>query len=52
MSDNYLEAQKWWDVGVAEVQQARKNSKNFATQKSPAKNVIIFLGDGMGISTV
>ncbi|XP_052819506.1 alkaline phosphatase-like isoform X2 [Mya arenaria] len=40
--------QYWNDLGKADINKARKLKPNIGV----AKNVIIFLGDGMGISTV
>lgn len=40
--------QEWFIAGQRAVQQAQRLTKNSA----PAKNVILFIGDGMGISTL
>lgn len=39
--------QEWFTAGQRTVQEAKRLTKNSA----PAKNVILFVGDGMGIST-
>ena len=40
--------QEWFTAGQRAVQAAKRLTKNSA----PAKNVILFVGDGMGISTL
>jgi alkaline phosphatase len=40
--------QEWFTAGQRAVQQAQRLTKN----RAPAKNVILFIGDGMGISTI
>ncbi|MFA6041446.1 MAG: alkaline phosphatase [Methylophilus sp.] len=42
------DAQTWRDKGEAALQAAKKIRPN----TKPAKNIILFLGDGMGISTI
>jgi len=38
----------WNDLGLRDIERARQNVPNVAV----AKHVILFLGDGMGLSTV
>src|SRR5215211_1783300 len=40
--------QEWFTAGQRAAQQAQRLTRNSA----PAKNVILFVGDGMGISTI
>ena len=45
----YFPAPDYWnDLGLRDIERARQNVPNVAV----AKHVILFLGDGMGISTV
>ncbi|MDO5638365.1 MAG: alkaline phosphatase [Neisseria sp.] len=45
-------SQPWFADGQARVQQAVENAKRANIKAGKAKNVILFVGDGMGISTV
>ncbi|WP_077339291.1 alkaline phosphatase [Pseudocolwellia agarivorans] len=42
----------WYTAGAAQVKTAKMQSKNIENTRGKAKNVILFVGDGMGISTV
>lgn len=48
ISDDRTAANAWWQSG----QEALKTRKALTLNKNRAKNVILFIGDGMGISTV
>jgi alkaline phosphatase len=43
-------ANVWYEAGVAYVE--KKDLESFITSRGAAKNVILFVGDGMGVSTV
>ncbi len=43
-------ANVWYEEGVAYVE--KKDLEQFITSRGSAKNVILFVGDGMGVSTV
>lgn len=42
----------WYEQGYNSVAQAKINAKSIVNSRGKAKNVILFVGDGMGISTV
>jgi alkaline phosphatase len=42
----------WYEQGQSVVEQAELNAKSLINTRGKAKNVILFVGDGMGISTV
>ena len=41
----------WYDLGEKAIAD-KLNQKSFSTNRGTAKNIILFIGDGMGISTV
>lgn len=43
---------QWSTTGSEQVIQAKINSVNINNNKGAAKNIILFIGDGMGVSTV
>lgn len=43
-----VEQRTWYDMGIQEL----RDSIKFKRNKKQAKNVILFVGDGMGLSTV
>ncbi len=45
-------SQAWFQDGQTRVQQALENAKRANIKAGKAKNIILFVGDGMGISTV
>lgn len=45
-------SQAWFQDGQTRVQQAVENAKRANIKAGKAKNIILFVGDGMGISTV
>ncbi len=44
-------AQVWYDLGEKAIAD-KLNQKSFSTKRGAAKNIILFIGDGMGVSTV
>jgi alkaline phosphatase len=42
----------WYEQGQSVVNQAELNAKSLVNTRGKAKNIILFVGDGMGISTV
>jgi alkaline phosphatase len=42
----------WYEQGQSVLAQAALNSQSLVNTKGKAKNIILFVGDGMGISTV
>ena len=42
----------WYTAGVAQVDSAKAQAKAIENIRGKAKNVILFVGDGMGVSTV
>ena len=42
----------WYDNGVQQLQQAQMKAAKIRNHQGAAKNVILFVGDGMGISTI
>lgn len=42
----------WYEQGQQVLAQAKVNRQTIATSRGKAKNVILFVGDGMGLSTV
>lgn len=55
MSGTALEATTsslWYEQGQSVLAQAKLNHQKIATTNGKAKNVILFVGDGMGLSTV
>lgn len=42
----------WQNIGERKLQSALQNLKNINLKAGAAKNIILFLGDGMGVSTV
>lgn len=42
----------WYEQGQSTLEQAALNHKSMVNVRGKAKNVILFVGDGMGISTV
>jgi len=42
----------WYEQSQSVVEQARLNTKSLVNTRGKAKNVILFVGDGMGLSTV
>lgn len=42
----------WYEQGQSVVNQAELNAKSLVNRRGKAKNIILFVGDGMGISTV
>lgn len=46
------ESKVWFDAGAMEVASNAEDVKSIINAKGKAKNIILFVGDGMGISTV
>ena len=42
----------WYTESAAAVAQSNSHIQRIATQPGSAKNIILFVGDGMGVSTV
>ncbi|ALO35654.1 alkaline phosphatase [Colwellia sp. MT41] len=42
----------WYEQGQSVLAQAKLNTKSLVNTRGKAKNIILFVGDGMGISTV
>ena len=42
----------WYEQGQQVLAQAKVNRQTIATSRGKAKNIILFVGDGMGLSTV
>jgi alkaline phosphatase len=47
-----LTSNAWFSGAQEQLAQAQQASENIVTESGKAKNVILFVGDGMGISTV
>ena len=46
------EATAWFNDGISSIAAANEAYKAIKTERGAAKNVILFVGDGMGVSTV
>jgi len=44
-------AQVWYDLGEQAIED-KLNQKSFGTKRGAAKNIILFIGDGMSVTTV
>ena len=42
----------WFDLGSQHIKSATKRFDNDVNKRGAAKNIILFIGDGMGLSTV
>jgi len=51
LNQSVLKAQGWYELGKKAVED-KLSQKTFTTKRGAAKNIILFIGDGMGISTV
>lgn len=47
-----IEPNLWYDSGVEHIQQQRQIANSIQNKEGAAKNIILFVGDGMNITTV